>query len=222
MSLLHQESAEEIDDAARGEEFTKGSSHVVWAGLIATVLVVAVVVISLLASRKPPVAVGQIDAVWAFPQHGETSGIDANGDAMAKQTVDQVLLFAHVKLHNQSKLPLQVQDVLANIRQTDGIPVSISAGNVAQYQEALLAYPGMAVPQGAPLSPHTLLNPGESLDGNFFWVFQMPRQQWEARQDWKPDPDHDDPGSKSGLNFTFAIQYQKNLMLAPQTPVKEE
>ena len=41
----------------------------------------------------------------------------------------------------------------------------------------------------------------------------MTRQQWEARKDWQPDPDHDDPGSSSGLNFTFAIQYHKNLVL---------
>jgi len=30
MSLLNQDT-EEVDDAALGEEFTKGSSHVVWA-----------------------------------------------------------------------------------------------------------------------------------------------------------------------------------------------
>ena len=36
MSLLHQESPEEIDDAALGEEYTKGSSHVVMASIIAT------------------------------------------------------------------------------------------------------------------------------------------------------------------------------------------
>lgn len=221
MSLLHQDTSEEIDDAALGEEFTKGSSHVIWASVIAAVLVITIVVIALLAGRRPPVVAGQITGVWAFPQHGETSGFDANGDPMAKESFDQVLLFAHVKLRNQSKNPLQIQDVLANIRQSDGIPLSVSAGNVAQYQEALLAYPAMAAPQGKPLSPHTSINPGESLEGNLFWVFQMPRQQWEARKDWKPDPDHDDPGSSSGLNFTFAIQYHKNLVLAPPYLVKE-
>jgi hypothetical protein len=221
MSLLHQDSQEEIDDAALGEEFTKGSSHVVWASIAAAVLVIAVVLVSLLASSKSPVAAGEIVEVWAFPQHGETSGLDANGEAMAKESFDQVLVFAHVKLHNLSKHPLQVQNVLANMKQADGIPLSVSAGNVAQYQEAQLAYPEMAVPQGKPLSPHAAINPGESLEGNVLWVFRMTRQQWDARKNWQPDPDHDDPGSKSGLNFTFAIQYQKNLVLTPQTPVKE-
>ncbi len=221
MSLLHQDSPEEIDDAALGEEFTKGSSHVVWASILAAVLVVTIVVVTLLASRKPPVAAGEIAQVWAFPQHGETSGIDANGDPMAKEAFDQVLVIAAVKLHNQSKVPLQLQNLLANIRQDDGIPLSVSAGSVAQYQEARLAYPEMAAVQGKPLSQHALLQPGESLEGNAFWVFRMTRQQWEARKDWQPDPDHDDPGSKSGLNFTFAIQYQKNLVLTPSSPVTE-
>ncbi|HEY1254888.1 MAG TPA: hypothetical protein VGF01_08920 [Terracidiphilus sp.] len=212
---------EKIDDAALGEEFTKGTSHVVLAGLIAAVLVIAVVVVTLLASRKPPVAAGEVVEVWAFPQHGETSGLDANGEAMAKEPFDQVLLFAHVRLRNQSKLPLQLQNILANTRQADGIPLSVSGGSVAQYQEALLAYPELNLPKGQPLSPHATLNPGESLDGNLFWVFQMNRQQWDARKDWQPDPDHDDPGSKYGLNFTVAIQYQKNLVLTSSAPVTE-
>ena len=38
MSLLQQEETE-VDDAALGEELTKGSSHVVWATIIATVVV---------------------------------------------------------------------------------------------------------------------------------------------------------------------------------------
>jgi hypothetical protein len=221
MSLLHQDTPEEVDDAARGEEFTKGSSHVILASVIAAALVVAVVLISLLVGRKPPVAAGQVVGVWAFPQHGETSGLDANGEAMAKESFDQVLVLAHVKLRNQSKSSLQMQNVLANMRQQDGVPLSVSAGSVAQYQEALLAYPEMAVPQGQPLSPHSTIKPGESLEGNILWVFRMTRQQWEARKDWQPDPDHNDPGSKFGLNFTFAIQYHKNLVLAPQSPVME-
>ena len=141
MSLLHQESQEEIDDAALGEEFTKGSSHVVLASVIATVLVTVVVAIVVLASHKPPVASGEIVQVWDYPEHGETSGIDANGDAMAKESFDQVLLFAHVKLHNQSKVPLILQDVLANVRLADGVPLSVSAGSVAQFEEAFLAFP---------------------------------------------------------------------------------
>ena len=221
MSLLHQESQEEIDDAALGEEFTKGSSHVVRAGVIAAVLVTVVVAVVVLASHKPPVASGEIVQVWAYPEHGETSGIDANGGAMAKESFDQVLLFAHVKLHNQSKVPLIVQNVLANVRLADGVPLSVSAGSVAQFEEAFLAFPKLYASHGKPLAPLTVLDPGQSVDGTAFWVFRLTKQQWDARKDWLPDPNHSDPGSKSGLNFTFSIQYQQDLVLAPQTAVME-
>ena len=82
MSLLHQDTPEEIDDAALGEEFTKGSSHVVWAGVIAAVLVIAVVVTVLASSSKPPAGQRRdCRRSTPYPQHGETSGLDANGDA---------------------------------------------------------------------------------------------------------------------------------------------
>ena len=222
MSLLHQESQEEIDGASRGEEFTKGSSQVVRAGVIAAVLVTLVVAIVVLVSHNPPVASGEIVQVWAYPRHGETSGIDANGNTMARESFDQVLLFAHVKLHNQSKVPLILQDVLANVRLADGVPLSVSAGSVAQFQEAFLAFPKLDAAYGKPLAHHTVLDPGQSVDGTAFWVFRLTRQKWDARRDWLPDLDHGDPGSKSGLNFTFSIQYQQDLVLAPQTAVMEQ
>jgi hypothetical protein len=221
MSLLHQNSQEEIDDAARGEEFTKGSSHLVWAAIVAALLVTTAVIAFVLASRKPPVATGEIVQVWAHPTHGETSGVDANGDPMAKEYFDQVLLFARVKLHNQSKFPILLQDALANLAPGDGSPLSVSAGSVAQYEEAFLAYPELARLHTAPLALRSNLAPGQSEEGTAFWVIRMTKQQWVARKDWQPEPNHNDPGSKFGLNFTFSIQYQPNLVLAPQTPVTE-
>jgi hypothetical protein len=206
MSLLHQESSEEIDDAALGEEYTKGSSHVALASVIAAVLVTIAVAIYVIAGEKRPVATGEIVQVWAHPHHVETSGIDANGEGMAKSTFDEVLLFAHVKLRNQSKAPLYLEDVLANLKMADGI-VSISAGSAAQYEEVFLAYPELAALHANPLSPRTTLAPGQSMDGNAFWVVRRNKQEWDARKD---------------LNFTFRFQYQASLELAPHNLVIEQ
>jgi hypothetical protein len=205
MSLLHQESQRDFDDAARGEELTRGTSHVVLAGVIAAILVTITVALVVLATQKPPVVSGEIVQIWAHPNHVVTSGFDANGEAMAKQSFDQVLVFARVKLLNQSKNPLVLQDVLANLRQADGI-LSVSAGSTGQYDEVFLAYPELAALHSSPLSPRVNLEPGQSVEGTAFWIFRMSRQEWEARKD---------------LNFTFRFQYQDNLVLAPHTPVKE-
>jgi hypothetical protein len=206
MSLLHQESPEDVDDAARGEEFTRGTTHVVRAGVIAAVLVTMIIAFVVLATQKPPVVSGEIVQVWTHPNHVVTSGFDANGESMAKQSFDQVLVFARVKLINQSKNPLVLQDVLANIRQADGI-LSVSAGSAGQYDEVFLAYPELGALHSSPLSPRATIEPGQSMEGTAFWIFRMTRQEWEARKD---------------LNFTFKFQYQANLVLAPHTAVMEQ
>jgi hypothetical protein len=206
MSLLHQDSPEEIDRAARGEEFTKGTSHVVWSSLLATVVVVVALAFYVLAGHKPPVASGEIVQVWAHPNHVVTSGFDASGQPMAKESFDQVLVFARVKLQNESKNPLVLQDVLANVRLADGI-LSVSAGSTGQFDEVFLAYPELAALHSRAFSPRATLAPGQSVDGTAFWVFRMSKQEWAARHD---------------LNFTFKLQYQTNLVLAPHTAVMEQ
>jgi hypothetical protein len=118
-------------------------------------------------------------------------------------------------------VPLFLEDVLANARLGDGT-LSVSAGDRAQYQEALLMYPELTALRGNSLSPRTMIAPGESLDGITFWIFRVNKQQWDARADWKPDPRQRDPGSKFGLNFTFSLQYQHSLVLAPHSPVIEQ
>src|SRR5579863_281153 len=92
MSLLQQD-ATGVDDAARGEELTKGSSHVVWAAIAATVVVSIAIGTYIFVEQTPPVSTGEIVAVWAHPQHTETSGIDASGAPMPKEEVDQVMVF---------------------------------------------------------------------------------------------------------------------------------
>ncbi len=143
MSLLHQESGEEIDDAALGESFTKGSSHVVWASVIAIVVVSLVVAFYAWTGQKRPVVSGEVVQVWAHPRHVETSGFDAAGAPKAVDSFDEVLLFAHIKLENQTQHPLYLQDILANATLSDGI-LSVSAGSAAQFDEVFIAYPELS------------------------------------------------------------------------------
>jgi hypothetical protein len=206
MSLLQQESGNETGDAAIGEEITKGSSHIIAAGIVAAVLVTIAIAIFVLAGEKKPVVSGEIVQVWAHPRHVETSGIDASGEAMAKESFDEVLVFAHVKLHNECKHPLVMQDVLANVKQGDGI-LSVSAGSTTQYDEVFLAYPEIAAYRANSLSPRVILDPGQSVDGTVFWAMRLNKQEWDARKE---------------LNFTFRFQYQPSVVLAPHNAVTEQ
>jgi hypothetical protein len=203
MSLLRQNTPEEIDDAARGEEFTKGSSHVVWASVIATVLVTIAIAFYVIAGQKPPIASGEIEQVWVHPQHTVTPQFDANGAPMPQQSFDQVYVFASVKLRNESKTPLSMNNIMANIKLADGIHSSYAA-TAADYDRVFLAYPAMPVPHGKGLPLKMIIEPGQTVEGTIVSAFRMSKQQWDAGKD---------------LDFTFAFEYQPSLKLAPHTAV---
>lgn len=203
MSLLHQE---EMDDAARGEELTKGTSHVVWASIVAIIVVSAAIAAYVIAGQKPPLAAGDVLEVWAHPQHTETPGVDAAGAPMAVDSFDQVMVFAHVRIHNQSKVPLMMWNIATNVTLDDGVHTSYAA-TAANYDRIFLAYPTLAVPHGKALALETVIDPGQTADGEFVSAFRISRQQWDARKD---------------LNFTFAFHYQPNLVLKPKVTVIEQ
>ncbi len=205
MSLLNQDT-EEVDDAALGEEFTKGSSHLVWAAVIATIVVSAAIAIYFIAGQTKPAVTGDVVAVWAHPQHTETSGFDANGAPMPKESFDQVLVFTEVKLHNQSKQPLFLLNVLTNATLADGIHSSYAASQV-DYERVFLAYPGIPVPHNTPLSLTLELDPGQTVDGTFVSSFRQTKEEWDARKD---------------LNFTLNFRYQPGLVLTPHGPITEQ
>jgi len=205
MSLLKQDSPE-LDDAALGEDYTKGSSHVVWASLASAVLVTIAIAVYVIAGQKPPVATGQIEQVWAHAQHSESSGVDANGEPMPKDSFDQVLVFTQVKLHNQSQQPLFLHSITTNAKLDDGIHSSYAA-TPADYDRVFLAYPSMPVPHGKALPIETTIDPGQTLEGTFVSSFRLTKQQWDARKD---------------LDFTFALRYQQSLVLAPHGAVIDQ
>ena len=185
---------------------TKGTSHLVWATIIATVVVTIAIAIYVIAGQKPPVATGDVLAVWAHPQHTETSGLDANGAPMPKENFDQVMVFTEVRLHNQSKFPLFLNNVLTNATLDDGIHSSYAATK-ADYDRVFLAYPDMPVPHGAAFAARHGARSRADGGGTFVSAFRMTKQQWDARKN---------------LDFTFTFRYQPNLVLTPHVPITEQ
>jgi len=208
MSLLQQDASSEQDDAAKGESLTKGTSHVIWAAVAATAVVSIAIAIYVIAGQKPPIASGEILAVWAHPQHTITSGFDAAGAPMAQQTVDQVMVFAKVRLHNQSDHPIVLVNVLTNLSLNDGGHSSFAASK-GDYDRVFIAYPDLQVPHGPGISPlNTEIGAGQSVEGEFVSAFRsMSQQQWAARKK---------------LDFTFSFRYQPDLVLTPQVPVVDQ
>ena len=204
MSLLHQE---ELDDAARGEELTRGTSHVVIAAIVAGLVISAAIAIYVIAGQKPPFATGEITAIWAHPQHTETSGVDAAGMPMPKQSVDQVMVFTTVKLQNKTDHPLYLGNVTTNVTLADGSISHCYAANKGDYERIFVAYPNIPVPHLTPISPlDTTVEPRPDGRRNLCFGF------------------HDDAaavGRAQGLDYTFAFRYQPVLTVTPHVSITE-
>lgn len=203
MSLLHQE---QKDDAALGEEFTKGTSHVVLAAIAAAIIVTIAIAVYFIAGQKPPMATADIAYIIAHPQHTESSGLDANGAPMTKDNFDQMLLFTRLRLHNQSNGPLFVQKIQVDVTLADGVHTAF-ARSPGEYNQVFLAYPGIAVPHDSAMPFDPTLDPGQTVDGAFVANFGVSKQQWDAR---------------SGLTYTVFFRYQPSLVVAPKVAITEQ
>jgi hypothetical protein len=192
MSLLQQEKRD-----AAGESYTKGTSHVILATVIAVVLVSAAMTVYVISGEKAPPSTGEIVDVWAHPMHTETSGWDANGAAIPKEEIDQLLLFTHVRLHNQGKQPIFLHQALANLTLPDGIHSSYAA-MPSDYERLFKAYPQLQQWHASPISPDLTIQPGETKEGTFVCSYRMTKADWESRK---------------GLGYTFNFQYLPALVL---------
>ena len=196
MSLL-QQAATEQDDAARGESFTKGTSPIVWATVVAAIVVTVGIAVYVISGQKPPAAAGQIIDVWVHPMHSVSAGFDANGVNVPEESIDQILVFAHVKVMNQSKERIFMHQIMANLTLPDGVHSSYAA-MPKDYERLFLAYPQLAPMHANTISPDTALEPGDFTDGTFVCAFRMSKEDWDKRKD---------------LSFSFAFRYLPQLSL---------
>lgn len=205
MSLLQQDAMKAQDDAARGEELTRGTGHRLVGAIVATLVVTAAIAAYIFYGEKPPVATVEVLETWAHPMHTVTAGADANGETQAQDSFDQVLVFTHVRLHNQSKQPLFLTETLTNLTHPDGSIDSSTATTASQYERAFLAYPELARWHAPALKTSDLeLAPGQTVEGTFVSSFQMSKQTWDARK---------------ALDYTARFRYQTPVKFAPTGPV---
>ncbi len=205
MSLLNT-TTDQVDDAAKGEDFAKGTSNLIKAlivsGIVVTILIAVYVLV--FASAPPPPSTGKAENVWAYFLHTTTPSVDANGDPIPSQPFDRVLVFAEIKIHNQGKSPLVMHEVLSNITLNDGIHSSFAA-SLTDFQRLLVTYPQLSSIAGTPLNIGATLDPGQTISGTIFSSFEMTKADFDARKD---------------LNFSFAFKYNPTLIITPTQPVQ--
>lgn len=208
MSLLQiqNDPVHEHDASSEGEDLAKGSSYLLWTTLAAFVVVTIGIVLFLVAIHKPPIAAGEVTQVWAHGVHTLNTPIDANGVQSAGETFDQVLVFAQIRVRNQSDQPIVLKDMLTNATFADGIHSSYAATAV-DYDRIFIAYPDLKGLHSKTLIRDTIVLPGQVLDGMIISSFHVSQAQWAARKD---------------LSFTIQFKYHPDLVLLPKGPITEQ
>ena len=205
MSLLQQDPTH-TQEVPAGEDLAKGSSHIFWASLAAFVVVTVAITLFLIADHKPPAAVGEVTQIWAHPVHTLSTAVDANGVRGNTEMFDQVLVFANIRVRNQSDQPIVLREMTTNITLDDGIHSSYGA-SANDYDRIFIAYPQLAGLRSKTLVRETVVAPGQVMDGMIVSAFHIAPSVWATRKD---------------LNFSIDFKYHPTLLLVPKTQVIEQ
>ena len=208
MSLLQirETSVFPAEDQPSGEDYTKGSSHIIWASLTAFIVVSVAITLFLLANKKPPVSAGGVTQVWAHEVHTLNTPVDAAGVQTAGQVFDQVLVVTNLQVRNQSDQPIVLKELLTNATFDDG-PHSSYAATPTDYDRIFIAYPELKGLRSKTFTRDTVMQPGQELDGQIISSFHVSKEQWTAHKD---------------LSFTVQFKYHPDLVLAPTTPIIQQ
>ena len=204
MSLLEQKITPDAENHTGRTLGSGGLKRIALAALIAALLMTTLIGGYVYLTRDKPVASGQILSLRVHPRHMMTKATDANGDKIAQQQFDQLLIFAHIRLHNESKSPLFLRDLLLDLDEPTEL-VSVSAASHVQYDQVFSVYPELAPLRGQALSPQADIAPGQSIEGDILWAVTRSRAQWDARK---------------GLGITVQWMYQPSLKLAPPASIE--
>jgi hypothetical protein len=152
--------------------------------LIALVISSLVVLAWVRFGRKTPVATGDIARVAIYPVQAKITGGAAGTPGMQGQDeiVNQLLVFAHVRLHNPNSAPITIVDDWAVLTLPDGETSRSDGTSQANFEKLFQAYPQLAPLRMDPLRRDTQIPPGQSVDGLAVFSYPLSREQWDARK----------------------------------------
>jgi hypothetical protein len=159
-------------------------------GRLALRVVIALIISSLVVlawvrfERKTPVATGEVARIAIYPVQAKITGGAAGSAGMQGQDeiINQLLVFAHVRLNNPNTTPITVVDNWAVITMPDGeTQRSLGASQVA-FDKVFQAYPQLAPMRMDPLRRDAQIPPGQSMDGLVVFSYQLSKEQWDKRK----------------------------------------
>lgn len=165
---------------------TDSGIHPVVAAAAAVVLVAAIIGGYLWATYKPPVHVGQLTSVTAYPIHRELSTGSALGGLEGQKDIyDEEIVLATVHIKSNTQLPLFLHDMWADVTLADGTVERSTAASTNDYHAVFVAYPTLAPKQTTPVPRDITMTPGQVIDGQLIFHYPISAQQWDHRREFK-------------------------------------
>jgi hypothetical protein len=152
--------------------------------LIALILSSLIVLIWVRFGRKTPVATGEIAKLSIYPVQARIAGGAAGmaGQEGQDEIINQLLVFAHVRLHNPNKAPITITDDEGIVTAPDGSQQRNIGASTADFDKVFQAYPQLAPLRMDPLRRGMQIQPGESVDGLVVFSFPISRDDWDKRK----------------------------------------
>ncbi len=152
--------------------------------LLALVLSSLIVFIWVRFGRKTPVATGDIARIAIYPVQAKIAGGAAGmaGQQGQDEVINQLLVFAHVRLHNPNQAPITLQDDWAIVTLADGDIRRSLGASTADFTKVFQAYPQLGPLRMDPLRRDIKIQPGQSVDGLVVFSYPLSREDWDKRK----------------------------------------
>lgn len=152
--------------------------------LIALILSSLIVFIWVRFGRKTPVATGEVARVAIYPVQAKISGGAAGmaGQQGQDEIINQLLVFAHVSLHNPNNAPITIIDDVGIVTMADGSLQRSIGASTTDFDKVFQAYPQLAPLRMDPLRRQLQIQPGQSLDGLVVFSYPISREDWEKKK----------------------------------------
>ena len=164
------------------EESPNPGANALKAVLIALVLVVAAIGAYVYLGEKPPVATGELIRVTAVPIHQQSDLPAAAGMPGQSDSFDEVIVMAQVRLHNQAKIPLFLNEMYASLALPDDVERTSIAANKTDFGRAFVAYPQLLPLKGEPILREITIEPGQTVEGMMLFPFPITGAQYDQRK----------------------------------------
>lgn len=159
-------------------------------GRLAVRIVIALIISSLVVliwirfGRKTPIATGDIARVAIYPVQARITGGNAGtpGQQGQDEIINQLLVFAHVRLHNPNAAPITLEDDWAVVTLPNGETRRSLGASGPDFDKVFQAYPQLAPLRMDPLRRDIQIQPGQSVDGLVVFSYPLSRQEWDTRK----------------------------------------